>query len=68
MSGIVVHSKFAKLLHKQSSERLKDFYSGKIPIECDEDCPEDCCGPHGVYGLPNEFVEIFKVNKDKGSD
>ena len=50
--------KFPKNLTDKINTYYKDFYAGKIPIECDDDCSDDCSG-HGNYDPNVVLTSIF---------
>jgi hypothetical protein len=52
--AVVKDIKFPSVLFASIKKYGEDFYSGKIPIPCDDTCPENCDGKHGNYKLPTE--------------
>ena len=60
-----IKSNSASILRDDIKKYFDDFYDGKIPIPCDDECPEGCDGKHGNYECVTEFEPIFIPKKHK---
>ena len=64
MTGIVIKPTTAQLVDDETIKYFDDYYAGKIPIECGEDCAEQCDRDHGYY-KPVKYEPLFEISGDK---
>ena len=59
MSGNIYNSNMAQNILRIDGNYFKDYYDGKIPTGCGEDCEDDCEIDHG-YHKQVKFEPLFK--------
>ena len=60
---IMKSAEFMDLCGPHVERQFIEFYAGRMPRPCDDDCPRNCDGEHN-YEIIADFTPIFGITEE----